>query len=355
MKVERIQDSESLKEQKDRWNELLFSSEQNCIFLTHEWISSWWKCFSEDNSLEILIFTDEKENPVGIAPFMTKNRTLRFIASHEVSDYCDAITVEGRREEFYVDLLNYFKTDYSDIKKIELINLKSSSPTLAFLPSLAPEHEFSSSCTETEVVPLLDLPSSYEDYMRRLSKKNRHELRRKFKRMESLDGVKIKQITDTKELESSIETFITLHKKGGPSREKFWERKGMSDFFHEVTYRFSLQKWVELNFLFHEDRIMASLLNFSYSDQIYFYNVTFNKDFAWYSPGLFLFNHCIKQAISEGKRKADFLRGREKYKYYFGAEDSKIFQLTLTQGKNRTSLFFPKTFLLMVLLFYGER
>lgn len=77
---------------------------------------------------------------------------------------------------------------------------------------------------------------------------------------------------------------------------------------------------------------MAALLNFSYSDQILFYNVAFNKDFSRYSPGLFLFNHCIKQAISKGKKKADFLRGREKYKYYFGAEDSKIFRLILTPG-----------------------
>ncbi len=106
----------------------------------------------------------------------------------------------------------------------------------------------------------------------------------------------------------------------------------MSAFFHVVASRFSLKKWIELDLLFYEDRIMAALLNFSYADTIYFYNVSFNKDFARYSPGLFLFNHCLKQAISEGKRKADFLRGREKYKYYFGAEDSKIFCLILTQG-----------------------
>ena len=335
MKVERIRDFESLDELKDTWNKLLFSSEQNCIFLTHEWISSWWKCFSENNSLEILIFKDENENPEGIAPFMIKNKTFRFIASREVSDYCDIITVNGRRKEIYENLLNYLRINYSDIKKIELMNIKFSSPTLAFLPPLAPEHGFSSSCIETEVAPLLELPSSYEDYMKGLSKKNRHELRRKLKRVESLKGVETAKVTKTRELRSSIETFIALHKKGSPSKQKFWQKKGMCDFFSEITYRFSLQKWVELNFLFYEERIMAALLNFSYSDQIYFYNVAFNKDFAWHSPGLFLFNHCIKQAISDGKRKVDFLRGREKYKYYFGAEDSKIIQLTLTPEKSK--------------------
>jgi len=332
MKVECVRDFEGLEELKDLWNELLFSSEQNCIFLTHEWISSWWKCFSEDNSLEILIFKDEEGSLTGIAPFLIKNKTLSFIASQEVSDYCDVITHKERKREFYENLLGYLKTNYSDVAKIELMNLKASSPALSILPSLAPEYGYSSFCTEAEVAPLLKLLSSYEDYMKGLSKKNRHELRRKLKRIESLEGVKITKVTDTRELQSSLETFIALHKEGSPSKERFWRKKGMSDFFQEVVYRFSLQKWVELNLLFHEDRIMAALLNFSYADTIYFYNVAFNKDYARYSPGLFLFNHCIKQAISERKRKVDFLRGREKYKYYFRAEDSKIFRLILTQG-----------------------
>ena len=335
MKVENIRDVGSFQKIKDAWNKLLFSSKQNSIFFTHEWFASWWKCFSEDNSLEVLIFKDREGDPLGIGPFMIRNKILRFIASKEVSDYCDVIADNGRREEFYENLLNYFRLNYSDIEKIELMNIKSSSPTLDFLVRLAPKHKFSCSVTKTEVAPLLELPSSYEDYLGCLGKKNRHELRRKLRRMESLKGIKTVKITDTQELKSSIETFIALHRKGSPSKAKFWEKKEMSDFFHEIAYRFSIQKWIELNFLFYEDRIMAALLNFSCSDQVYFYNVTFNRDFAWYSPGIFLFNQCIKDAISEGKRTADFLRGREEYKYYFGAKDNKIFHVTLTPGENQ--------------------
>ena len=132
MKVERIRDLESLEELHDRWNELLFSLGQNSIFFTYEWVSSWWKSFSEDNTLEILTFKDEGGSLAGIAPFMTKGgldksspnnkvRTLCFIASQEVSDYCDFITLDSRRKEFYVSLLSYLRTNYSDIDKIELI------------------------------------------------------------------------------------------------------------------------------------------------------------------------------------------------------------------------------------------
>jgi CelD/BcsL family acetyltransferase involved in cellulose biosynthesis len=334
MKVERIQDDRKFKEIPDVWNEVLHSSDQDCPFLTHEWISSWWQCFSEDNSLEVLLFKDKKEKPVGVAPLMIQENILRFIASEEVSDYCDFVFMKEYREEFYESLFGYFKTIPTNIEKIELMNVQSSSSTLDYLPGLASKHDFSCSIEEVEVAPLLQLPSSYEDYMGNLSKKKRHELRRKLKRMESLDGVRVERITDAKNLRTYLDRFIALHKQGSSSKAKFWEKPKMTAFFHEMANRFSLREWIELYVLFVEDRISAALLNFSYSDRIYFYNVAFDRDFAWYSPGIFLFDHCIQEAISTGKKSADFLRGREEYKYYFGARDSKIFRLILMSGKS---------------------
>lgn len=332
MKIERITNTENLKKIETEWNRLLFSSEQNCIFFTHEWFTSWWESFSEDNSLEILLFKDRDGGVFGAAPFMIKNGNVRFICSLEVSDYCDVFSTRGRREEFFKELMSYLEMNYPDLKKIELSNIKASSLTLDLLPRWASCHKFSCSYVEKEVVLVLDLPSSYEEYLTLLSKKNRHELRRKLRRFETLKGTRTVKVTETKELLSSMKTFIALHKQSSPAKERFWNKDGMVDFFHELVRRFSLRKWVELNFLFQEDRILAALLNFSYGNQVSFYNAAFNREFVSFSPGIFLFNHCIKDAISEKKQKVDFLRGREKYKYYFGAKESKIFQLTMTPG-----------------------
>lgn len=334
MKVERIQDYRRFQKIQSIWNEVLHSSEHDCPFLTHEWISSWWECFSEENSLEALLFKDEREKPVGIAPLMIQKNILRFIASEEVSDYCDFAFMKGREKEFYESLYGYFKTLPSQIEKLELMNVPSSSSTLGYLPRLASKHGFSCAKEEIEVVPVLELPSSYESYLGNLSKKKRHELRRKLRRMESLLGIRVEKITDSKILRSYLDEFISLHKQRSPSKAKFWEKPKMTAFFHEMVYRFSLQKWIELIVLFYEKRILAVLLNFSYSTWTYFYNVAFDRKFGWYSPGLYLFNHCIQDAISARKKYADFLRGREEYKYNFGAKDSKIYRVTLKSEKS---------------------
>ncbi len=334
MKVERIRDPKGFQEIKEGWDKLLQSSAQNYPFFTHEWISSWWECFSEDNFLEILCLKDENGNPVGIAPLLVQKNTLRFIASQEVSDYCDFVVEKEKSEEFFKNVLNHIKTTHPDIEKIDLMNIKSTSQTLDILPRMASEWEYSCSKTEIEVAPLLELPSSYEAYLENLSKKKRHELRRKLRRMESLEGIRVEKITDTKNLLTFIDKFIALHRQRSPSKAKFWEKPKMTAFFHEMAHRFSLRKWIEMNVLFHEDRMLAALLNFTNADWIFFYNVAFDKDFARYSPGIYLFNHSIQEAISTGKKCTDFLRGREEYKYYFGAEESKIFRLILIPGKS---------------------
>lgn len=334
MKVECIQDYKRFQEIPEIWNKVLHSSDQDCPFLTHEWISSWWECFSGDSSLKVLLFKEEEENPLGFAPLMIQDNILCFIASEEVSDYCDFVFMKGYKEEFYERLFCYFETMPSNIEKIELMNVPSSSSALEYLPRLASTYGFSCSKEEIEVAPVLELPSSYEDYLENLSKKKRHELRRKLRRMESLDGIRVEKITDSQELRSYLDEFIALHKQRSPHKAKFWEKAKMTAFFHEMAYRFSIQEWIELNVLFYEDRVLAALFNFSYSDRIYFYNVAFDRDFAWYSPGIFLFDHCIQEAISTGQKSADFLRGREEYKYYFGARDSKIFRLILMPDKS---------------------
>ncbi|MFC2169737.1 GNAT family N-acetyltransferase [Acidobacteriota bacterium] len=333
MKVERVVDLDSFRKIEKIWNKLLLSSGLDCIFLTHEWFYSWFKCLGEEQKLEVLVFKDKDGQPFGLAPLLRKGKSLCFIASREVTDYCDFISSRDKRVEFYQSFLDYLRTNCPDISRLELINLKSSSPTLIHLPRLAPKHDYSCSWTEAEVSPILELPSSYEKYVETLSRKNRHELRRKLKRLDSLPGVKGGVVTEVENIIPGIEMFINLHKTCSLQKKMFWEKKGMKNFFKEIGSRFSLQKWVVLNFLYAEGRLLAALLNFSYSNRLYFYNVAYNKEYSRFSPGFFLFNLAIKQAILEKKKKADFLRGREKYKYCFGAEESKIYDLTLVSGE----------------------
>jgi CelD/BcsL family acetyltransferase involved in cellulose biosynthesis len=334
MKVERITEFNRFLGLEEEWNSFLYASGLDCVFLTHEWFSSWWECLSGNNSLEVLRFYDDQDHVLGIAPLMTDGLSIRFIASHEVTDYCDFLFRQDNKEKFYLSLLCYFKDNYLDFTKFEFINIRASSPTCTLIPEMASDYGFSHSLRDTEVAPVLSVPSTYKDYIHGLKRKNRHELRRKLKRIERLVGFKVKKITETRHLLPAIESFISLHKKSSPNKQAFWTTEGMTDFFKSVVHRFSKKEWVEMNVLFFEDSLISALINFLYGDEVLFYNVAYDLDYAPFSPGFYLFHASIVEAISRGKSAIDFLRGSEKYKYDFGAKECKIYSLILKRGES---------------------
>jgi CelD/BcsL family acetyltransferase involved in cellulose biosynthesis len=334
MKVDRITEFNRFLRLAEEWNSFLNVTDTDCVFLTHEWFCSWWECLSAKNSLEVLFIKNDQDQMIGIAPLMTDGRNLRFIASHEVTDYCDFLTLPDKKEEFFRGLLHYFKENTLDRTHLEFINIPASSSTCVLIPEMAAKYGFSHNLVETEVTPVLSVPSTYKDYTNGLKRKNRHELRRKLKRIKRLDGIKIKKITETRHLLPAIESFISLHEKSSPEKQSFWETEGMSDFFKNVVHRFSKRGWAEMNVLFFEDSLIAALLNFLYGNDVLFYNVAYDLDYAAFSPGFYLFHASIVEAISRGKGSIDFLRGGEKYKYDFGAKECKIYSLILKRGES---------------------
>ena len=123
MKVDRITEPNRFQDIAEEWNSFLNTSHLNCVFLTHEWFSAWWESLSGKNSLEVHCVRDDQETIIGIAPLMTDDRNLRFLASHEVTDYCDFLFLPDKKVEFFESLLLYLKENTSDRALLEFINI----------------------------------------------------------------------------------------------------------------------------------------------------------------------------------------------------------------------------------------
>ena len=333
MRIHNIQNFSDFQDLKNIWNPVVSASPFNSIFLSHEWFLAWWKSLSGKNTLEILIIT-EGEETVGIAPLMRKDDSLRFIASREVTDYCDFILPQNKYKFYLNELIKFVRRHLPGIIRWELINIPSDSATLIHLPKLAAQYGYSGSSFKCETTSTLSLPATYSEYLAGINRKYRHELRRKVKRMDSLPGIRIVKITRSDDLKPALNDFIGLHKASHPDKAEFWGNPGMTDFFKRLTHVFSQNSWIELNLLYRANVLLAGLLNFRYHNRIYFYNAAYDPEYAPYSPGIYLFINSIKQAIEEKKKIADFLRGQEKYKFNFGAKKNTIHDLELFFGES---------------------
>jgi CelD/BcsL family acetyltransferase involved in cellulose biosynthesis len=69
------------------------------------------------------------------------------------------------------------------------------------------------------------------------------------------------------------------------------------------------------------DAAVGAYYGFHHRDRAYAYLGGFDPAFAAESPGAILIGHAISMAEREGGREFDFLRGREAYKYGWGASD----------------------------------
>ncbi len=331
MQIEKICSLEKLVEVHDEWNTLVDSSSQNCVFLTNEWFCTWIESFGELFQLSVLLFRDTEGHLYGAAPLLETGEGLKFIANREVTDYCDFIVKQGQEELFYKNFLEFWQKEFKPDSRLHLMNIREESPTLSLLPHMAEKSHFKNTIFETEVAPRLDLPLTYEDYLKNLVRKNRHELRRKTRKIESQKGLLYKRVNDPDEIRNYIDLFIELHKKSSSAKREFWKKRGMEMFFRTLTAHFSTNGWIELIMLYLEEDLAAIGINFIYFDEIHFYNIAFDPKYASVSPGIYLFDRSIRQAIQDNKRRADFLRGKEKFKYDLGAKECKIMDLFLSE------------------------
>src|SRR5690348_7906619 len=112
LSIERIDSAAAFTGIRNEWDDLLTRSGSDCIFLTHEWLSAWWKHLAANRKLHI-IAVREAGRLVGLLPVCMRNpqytrmmpQMLEFIGSGVIgSDYLDAI-VDGECEDDVLEAL----------------------------------------------------------------------------------------------------------------------------------------------------------------------------------------------------------------------------------------------------------
>lgn len=132
MKVEVIDNFEGFLVLEDEWNSLLENSQNDVVFLRHEWFRCWWETFGKNNQLFIISVKDGGEL-VGIAPLMISRdvfrgfpvRKLSFIKDDN-SAHADFISLKGNEETIQA-IVRYLKENKHlwDVAVLESILNKS--------------------------------------------------------------------------------------------------------------------------------------------------------------------------------------------------------------------------------------
>jgi len=312
-----------------RWNGLLDRSRLPSVFLTWQWQTEWSQAFTAERPIQILAATDAAGTLAGLLPLYEDGpERQRILGGVDVSDYLDVIAPDGGEAEVWTALLQHRA---GQTVAWDLHGIRSASATATLLPELAPAHGLTASVEREDRCPVLALPKTWDEYLARLSGKDRYELRRKIRRLErELPGASPSSHATVAGWDEAMTRFLTLHRLSKVGKARFMDER-MERFFRSATARLAAAGWARLWFLEFEGAAVAGFLCLEYGGSVGLYNSGFDPARATLAPGIVLLAHVIRDAIDRGFPVFDFLRGEEPYKYGFGPSPEDVLNVRVAR------------------------
>jgi len=307
------------------WNALVQQSIADTPFSRHEYLSEWWQTLGggEWNNAElVLVSASENNQLVGIAPLFIAEydgrRALLLIGSIEISDYLDLIVREVDLPRFLFGLIDFLNSHQAGSwSAIDWYNLPDASPTLAALKAESDSRSWNYHEEVYRPTPRIALNGSFNEYLSRVEKKQRHEIRRKMRRAAESDlNVRFSIVDRSADIDSELNDFLHLMIQD-PNKALFLKDMMRDQMSTTIRTAFK-QGYLWLAFLEVDGVKVAASLNFDYKNKLWGYNSGVSRNHMELSPGWVLLGHVIEWCCENGRHEFDFMRGDEDYKYRFG-------------------------------------
>lgn len=298
-------------------------------FVLPGYLKSWWDVFGKNLSPSIFSVRDG-EKIIGLAPLLVEGERACFIGDKNVCDYMDFIVAPGKGEIFFSILFNHLRGQ--GVTRLDLRPLRPDSTVLTFMPGLAKGMGWEILCEQKDVTYELELPGTWDGFLGMLQGKQRHEIRRKLRRLHETAKVSYRLIETEHEVREEIETFLRLFKLNRPDKAAFMTRQ-MACFFRLLGGELAKEQILKLFFLDLNDRPVAAVMCFEYNSTMYLYNNGYDQRHRAVSVGLLSKVLNIKASIKRGIRKYDFLKGDEEYKHRLGGKQMPLYRCRITFKK----------------------
>jgi CelD/BcsL family acetyltransferase involved in cellulose biosynthesis len=159
------------------------------------------------------------------------------------------------------------------------------------------------------------------EYLDGLSRKQRHEVRRKYRRFTETVGTP--QLVVGEGGDAALDRFSEMHRQSEGEKGAFLTSRREA-FFRRL---FTVDGW-EIAELRAGNRVAASLFGYRGEDGYYLYNSTYVGDFWEASPGAVALYLLIEHLVNSGCRRVDLLKGDEIYKFRMGAEPRPLHRIS---------------------------
>jgi CelD/BcsL family acetyltransferase involved in cellulose biosynthesis len=343
LSVNAVADFDALRAHEAAWSALA----AGVPFRSPAWLGTWWRRYGDlrhsfcTRPRLCVVTVEEAGRLVGLAPWYVESspaagRVIRFVGSGEVcSDYL-GIVAEPQREAEVAEALADFlcrgelrwdriETDYTAVDDGAMTALQRAlADRRATVFARAGLH-----CWR------MPLPSDFDEYLAALSKSHRKQVRQLCRRVLDSGRAVWRTASTSAEFEEAWATFVDLHQR---RRRSLGERgcfrsPRFAVFHYEVARKLLAQGMLRLHTLELDGCPLAAEYHLAGGGTVYGYQAGVDPTRLDEEPGRLAGIAVVRQAIADGFRTYDLLRGDEPYKAHWRAMPTPMHQWTIVNPR----------------------
>ena len=326
MDVELIDNPEALPALRSDWTDLLARSSHVTPYMSHEWVTTWWRHFGRPGTLRVVCARDQGEL-VGIAPLEQTRITVRglpllrclSIIGGKEADYKGLPLDHARRWEAGAALVRFCREEIPGWDLLLTRGLHQDSPVNYLLPVIAAQLNLSHRAWAGAVCPYVPLPGegpdSWPEYRRRGIIKTFLRARN---RLTEKHGA-VTRVYEGPEAVAALPEFLRLHAAGWQDRggsqaipgEK-WESLHL-----DLARACQDTGMVKVALLETPEGALAAEYLLAWGPRVHVYLGGVDPAWRKMSPGSVIRLQMIDEFAARGYDEYDIMRGEEAYKFNF--------------------------------------
>lgn len=286
------------------------------MYLTHEYLSTWWKHLSGSASLRIILVREAGEL-LAAAPLMVRRGTLlkcpvrRLEFAGSGWGYGGFILSKKKRE--------CLRSVFAAVKEMDTWDVMYLGNTLGDpeidgeeLARMLSQTRFAHESVRVRI-PYIPLGMTWEGYLAERSSSFRRNLKNRGRRLAELGSVRFLRITNLEESGIPLPKIAEwLHTVAGRS----WKAKAgtaissdsrVFSFYNDLAVRLNTMGSLDLSFLFLDERPVAYIFGAVYRNDYFEIDIAFDMELSKVSPGILVRNYLLKELLQKQLRKYDFV------------------------------------------------
>lgn len=316
----------SLEALREEWRALGERCERATPFQSPDWLLPWLR-YLGGGDLRVVTLRTAERRLVALAPMIVDANPWRggertaWLVGNGVSDYGDVLVERGWETELMRAMIAEGLAG-TGATWVDWQQLPAGSPLLT---AEAPWRE-RATVVEQEVCPTLRLAGAPRAWLPANWRKKIEYERRRFERTAAVEYVR----ADEENVDELFAALVRLHGARWAEAGGGVVAEAPLRAFHADVVRGMLANGaLRLYALRANDVIVACYYGFLVGARAYYYLGGFDPAWEKFGVGNLIVDHAMIEAAKEGATAFDFLRGRETYKYRWGAQDEPTYRLEL--------------------------